>query len=167
MTTKNLSAALKSEIKYQKVILGLPGILELSKPADDLPKDLICHSQHTPPSHLDSAEDFINANELWHGDFQFSNPGTWVAVYYDDKFCIGQTIQVLNSSVAEVKFVEQTKVREQYFRWPRSDDIAYVNAKFTLGWKFDLIPVTNYYRIWRVDCLGPLKQSYVRLKASF
>ena len=83
-----------------------------------------------------------------------------MAVFHDDKFYFGNTIYILNPMLAQVKFVEQTEIRENYFRWPRSDDIAVADAELVFGWGFDLLPVGNKSRAWRLDCLNSIRKSY-------
>ena len=107
------------------------GSLKLYKTADELAKDPICHLQEIPSSALGDVEscepEDEEPGELWQGGFLFENPGTWVAVFYGDKFYVGNTIHIMNPILAQVKFVEQTKIREDYFRWPRSDAIGVLN----------------------------------------
>ncbi|KAK3803823.1 hypothetical protein RRG08_056307 [Elysia crispata] len=70
---------------------------------------------------------------MWQGNFKFHWPNCWLAVYYDDQFYVAQVMDFISTNSAEIKFLEQTKANEKYFPWPRTHDIAVVNAKFVFA----------------------------------
>ncbi|GFO27461.1 hypothetical protein PoB_005396600 [Plakobranchus ocellatus] len=172
LSGKELVFALKNEIRYQKIILGVPGVLKLSKPPTDLVADL-CHHLIGPlePENLDDIQDSFELNDeedtainFWQGTFEFQKVSSWVAVYYDDQFYIGQVTDIASPESAEIKFLEQTKANEEYLRWPRTNDIAIDDAKFVFAWDFDVPPVSSNCRLWTIVCLSALKLYYSRIK---
>ncbi|GFS18927.1 hypothetical protein ElyMa_001534100 [Elysia marginata] len=54
--------------------------------------------------------------EPWQGQFNFQAGNSWVAVYYDEQFYVGQVLNNISADSAEIKFLEQTKADEEYFR---------------------------------------------------
>ncbi|GFS27350.1 nucleoprotein TPR-like [Elysia marginata] len=177
LSQKDLLTALKDEIRYQKAILGAPGVLKLSKPVNELAADLCVHlggqdkenfvqdQESSDSESLISEDDRDDSTtEPWQGEFKFQAGNSWVAVYYDEQFYVGQVINIISADSAEIKFLEQTKANEEYFRWPRADDIAVVDAKFVFAWNFDVAPVSNNCRLWMTDCFAALNVSYSRIK---
>ncbi|RUS77903.1 hypothetical protein EGW08_014334 [Elysia chlorotica] len=139
LSGKELITALKGEIKYQKVILGIPGVLKLSKTAKELVSDLSLHLSgqcsaeenvmEVEDMYRQDEEDMSNLSCRWQGEFKCQSGISWVAVYYDDQFYVGQVISIIKAESAEIKFLEQTKANAEYFRWPRADDIAVVDEE--------------------------------------
>ena len=75
--------------------------------------------------------------------FCFNRQWQWVSVYYDDNFYIGQVVMVKSKDVAVVKFLQQTKGRFDYFRWPACEDIVEVNHRFVFQWDFEVDIMSN------------------------
>ncbi|GFR61946.1 hypothetical protein ElyMa_000117500 [Elysia marginata] len=175
-----LTEALKQEIRYQKVVLGVPGLLKLTKPVAELTQQLQDHfsgissNGHTVTPTVAESQDAESENDENDApdldspaSFKFERPSQWVTVYYDNTFYVGQVISVLQSTQAEVKFLEQTKVRKDYFCWPRADDIALVDAEFIFAWDFDVLPVSSDCRIWQVANVDDLTAAYERIRIGY
>ena len=62
--------------------------------------------------------------------FSFGRQGQWVAVFCDDQFYIGQVIEKTDGQSAAVKYLEPTKGRKGYYRWPRSEGVAETSAHY-------------------------------------
>lgn len=155
--TAQLSNALRNEVRYQKMILGVPGEQRLSKSAEELCNMLKDHlSTSAPEETLEEAP----ATE----SFCYSRPGTWVAIYYDDNFYVGQVIVVDSPDIAQITFLEKTKLHPDHFRRSRAENIAKVESKYVFSADFDVQPVTTDYRVWRVDNVSSLKEVYGRIK---
>jgi hypothetical protein len=82
--------------------------------------------------------------------FKYRQQGTWVAVYYDDDFYVGQVLTISNEELAEVQFLQSCGVSRSAFRWPRRDDIDTVNANFVFASDFDVAVTTSNGRMWTV-----------------
>lgn len=181
------------EIRYQKFILkkgkdlrlgGSPIELEqllkthfLSNPQDaaDLPADLPAQVSTEdlpadPPAQLDEDSSLPKhpclerAEDTDDTPFSFTGQGEWVAVYFDQQFYVGQVIDVHSSSEATVQYLEQTKCRKDYFRYPQSEDVARTKAHFVFDWKLDVVPISNDFRVWKVSNIDIICDDYLRLK---
>lgn len=164
---------LKDEVRFQKQILGVGKGLKITATLGDLQQALEAHLGQGP----DDADDFSSDDEILDppskrqrtegltlGDLhQFSRQGEWVAVYYDESFFIGQVLDILSSEAAHVTFLENTKSRKDYFRWPRLEDIAQVESKFVFRWNVEVLPVSNDGRIWQVEDIDEIVDAYSRL----
>ncbi|GFR85294.1 hypothetical protein ElyMa_006024400 [Elysia marginata] len=60
LSGKDLLLALKNEIRYQKLILGIPGVLKLTKPTTELTADL---PEHLGGSNRKNVEEDMNGDE--------------------------------------------------------------------------------------------------------
>ena len=83
-------------------------------------------------------------------NFEFQQQGETVAVYYENDFYIGQVINILNPDQADINFLS-SKGNTNEFRWPRSEDIDCVEAKFVFYSGFELLPKN---RTWHIDTEG-------------
>ena len=85
-------------------------------------------------------------------------------MYYDNTFYIGQVLEVRGGESAVCKFMEQTKCRQDYFRWPPSEDIAEVAAHYVFKWDFEVNPVSNDGRVWSVPAVNSISIGYEKIK---
>ncbi|GFR88070.1 hypothetical protein ElyMa_006091500, partial [Elysia marginata] len=88
-------------------------------------------------------------------EFVFENQGVWVAVYYDDRFYVGQVLDAQSKTTALVKFMEETKSQPGRFKWPRIDDVAEVDSSFVFRWGFNVVSTNG--RIWDSRSTKPSK----------
>ena len=109
--TETLAAMLKEHL----------GPADQSSPSQ--PTKQLCIDTETDKEDCDDAYDILEA-------FTFQCQGQWVAVYYDNQFYIGQVFDIKNADTADIKFLEQTKGRKDFFRWPANEDIAEVHAQY-------------------------------------
>ncbi|GFO43030.1 hypothetical protein PoB_006953500 [Plakobranchus ocellatus] len=172
LAKSQLAEALKNEVRYQKLVIGIPGVLRLNKTVSEMSEMLKEHLASSGQQATFTTEELDISSETCDeampaAPFTFDRPSTWVAVYYDNSFYVGQVITILQPHEAEVKFLEQTKARSDYFRWPRADDIAKVDAEFVFAWDFNVQPVSSDCRIWQVENVEDLLQSYERIKAAY
>ncbi|KAK2141255.1 hypothetical protein LSH36_1134g02084 [Paralvinella palmiformis] len=60
---------------------------------------------------------------------------------------------------AVVKYLEPTKGRKDYYRWPRSEDVAETSAYYVYQWNFEVTPMASlcYVRVTPEIGLGRLK----------
>ena len=93
--------------------------------------------------------------------FAFQRQVQRLSVYYDNTFYIGQVLKVYGGESAVCKFMEQTKDRQDYFRWPPSEDIAEVAAHYVFKW---VNPVSNDDRMWSVPAVNPISRGYEKIK---
>ena len=93
--------------------------------------------------------------------FTFQHQGQWVAVYYDDRFYIGQVLNVLSTDAADIQFLEKTAGQNGFFRWPREED---VKACFVFSWDFYVRPASEVGRIWQVPDIDSISASYNTIK---
>ena len=87
-----------------------------------------------------------------------------MAVYYDDRFCTGQVLEVLSADVADEQFPEKTASQNGFFRCPRQEDVAEVKACFVFSWDFDVGPASEVGRIWLVPDIDSISASYDSIK---
>ena len=120
-------------------------------------------SDDSDSSSSDSESD-SEINEEPTESFCFNRQGQWVSVFYDDNFYIGQVVVVKSQDVAVVKFLQQTKGRIDYFRWPACEDIAEVNHRFVFQWDFEVDIMSNDGRIWCVPQVRHVQRAYQRIK---
>lgn len=77
-----------------------------------------------------------------------------------DNFYIGQVNDVISPSSVVIKFLTPAKGRNDYFRWPFSDDIAQVESTFVYRWDFDVMSILNDGRIWNVPDIFTTVEAY-------
>lgn len=82
--------------------------------------------------------------------FSFKTQGQWVCVFYDNNYYIGQVLDIKNEETADVKFLEKTRGRCDFFKWPACEDIAEVDAKFVFSWDFEVNIHSSDGRLWSV-----------------
>ena len=70
-----------------------------------------------------------------------------MAVFYDRDFYIGQVLQVHNPDFADVTFTTSTG-NDNIFKWPQSEDIDQVAAKYVFDSDFEVVPKN---RTWQID----------------
>ena len=109
-----------------------------------------------PGEDADDADDDDDDRAL----FSFCKQGQWVAVLYDDQFYIGQVIEVAHGQSAVVKCLEQTEGQKDYYRWPRSEDVAETSAHYVYRWDFEVTPVSNDGRVWEVANIDDIASGY-------
>ncbi|RUS75960.1 hypothetical protein EGW08_016267, partial [Elysia chlorotica] len=192
---KKYTAALKSEIRFIKVVLGrktqglkLTGrvkdveIMLMKYLSPDVSFECESPPQKKQKVKSDSEED--DSSEIESEDenfdrsddeteiestkkdlFSFDNQGQWVAVYYDNLFYVGQVIEVKSSTLATVKFLEQSKLRKDYFKWPGVEDVAEVDSSYVFHWDMDVRTVSNDGRVWQVDSVKKIDAAYLKIKA--
>lgn len=178
-----LLEAMKDQIRYQKTILGRKGSPRLSGSVEDLILTLKEHLSDPalpvePQQQLQSEDEDGGYDEsdpvqppekrACPGEdddddgtqFSFCKQGQWVAVLYDDQFYIGQVIEVAHGQSAVVKYLEQTKGRKDYYRWPRSEDVVETSAHYVYWWDFKVTPVSNDGRVWEVANIDDIASGY-------
>ena len=96
--------------------------------------------------------------------FIFTKQAQWVAVFYDQQFYIGQVLAVHSDTSATIQYLEKTKGRSDYFRWPTVDDVAKTDSRFVFRWDFDVKPVSSNFRMWKVDCIDDISDGYQRIQ---
>ena len=70
-----------------------------------------------------------------------------MAVFYDRDFYVGPVLQVHNPDFA-VTFMTSTG-NDNIFKWPQSEDIDQVAAKYVFDFDFEVVPKN---RTWQIDC---------------
>jgi hypothetical protein len=93
---------------------------------------------------LDDLQDLDNSAAAELFQFQFANQGQSVAVFYDEGFHIGQTLQIHSPELADISFMEQRE-KQNKFKWPASDAIEQVSARFVFFADFDIL---EHHRLW-------------------
>lgn len=101
------------------------------------------------PEDTPVAEEDEASQQLEEGDFSFhfSQQGQTVAVFYDRDFYVGQVLQVHNPDFADVTFMTSTG-NDNIFKWPQSEDIDQVAAKYVFDFDFEVVPKN---RTWQID----------------
>ena len=101
------------------------------------------------PEDTPVAEEDEASQQLQEGDFSFnfSQQGQTVAVFYDRDFYVGQVLQVHNPDFADVTFITSTD-NNNIFKWPQSEDIDQVAAKYVFDSDFEVVPKN---RTWQID----------------
>ena len=84
-----------------------------------------------------------------------------MAVFYDDQFYIEKKT---DGQSAVVKYLEPTKGRKDYYRWPRSEDVAETSAYYVYQWDFEVTPVSNDGRVWEVANIEHITLGYKSIK---
>jgi hypothetical protein len=98
--------------------------------------------------------------------YKFRQQGTWVAVYYDDNFYLGQVVQIVNEEGGEVQFLERCGLSKKAFRWPVREDISFIKSQYVFS--NDIEVTTQNLRTLlisqsEVDRLGMLYKQYKTL----
>jgi hypothetical protein len=162
---KELKKRLRAEILYRKVVLGSRNkMLKVSGTITELidrikqvlvEEDGNCETQDVVISSnsqisdlndepvLDTVEPCEQPSKRARLDFNifhFTEQGTWVAVYYDDDYYIGQVVQVLKETKAVINFMQKCGVRKNLLKWPTSPDVDEVDASYVIAWG---IPITT------------------------
>ena len=96
--------------------------------------------------------------------FFFKQQTQWVCVFYDNSYYVGQVLAIQNAQTADVKFLEKTRGRFDFFRWPSCEDIAEVEAKFVFCWDFEVNIHSSDGRLWSVPEVKLLEKAYQRIK---
>ena len=96
--------------------------------------------------------------------FKFSKSGESVAVFYDDRFYIGQVVNVIDDNLAVVNFMHG-KENENVFKWPLSEDVDKVESKFIFHSNFDIFPKSG--RVWTVSDWSTLLSRWSSFKRLF
>lgn len=96
--------------------------------------------------------------------FTFEKQGQWVSVFFDDQYYVGQVIEVKSGDTALVKFLEKTKGRCDFFRWPACEDIAEIERKFVFSWDFNVNIHSSDGRVWTVPDVKQLQRAYDRIR---
>ena len=148
----------------------------VSSAADDLPAPdpLSATSDSPAPDPLSAASDSPasdpSAVDSDGTPFQFSNQGQWVAVYWSDRFYIGQVIKVTDrdsGKVADVQYLEQCSGSRDRFRWPvREEVVEDTLPEDVFYWDFECLPVSNDFRVWKVEQVEEISAAYERMAAS-
>ena len=89
------------------------------------------------------------SQQLQEGDFSFnfSQQGQTVAVFYDRDVYVGLVLQVHNPDFADVTFMTSTG-NDNIFKWPQSEDIDQVAAKYVFDSDSEVVPKN---RTWQID----------------
>ena len=179
LSSAQIRVALLNEVRFQKQVLGAKGALRLSGSVEQLAQSLSAHLQQHPPHQEQEQhgeqqppqmeqEQQVQAEDNGVADgtapFTFQHQGQWVAVYYDDRFYIGQVLNVLSTDAADIQFLEKTAGQNSFFRWPRKEDEAEVKACFVFSWDFDVRPASEVGRIWQVPDIDSISASYDTIK---
>ncbi|KAL8615928.1 hypothetical protein ACOMHN_034604 [Nucella lapillus] len=160
---------LLDEVRYQKQVLGVGKTLKITKTNGELQQALKAHlGPEQQTDHDSSSEDDLDPplpkrQRTMEPTPEFTRQGEWVAVFYDQGFFIGQVTLVENPGTAHVSFLENTKSRRDYFRWPRVEDVANVDSQYVFRWDVEVLPVSNDGRIWQVSDLQDIADAYKRL----
>ncbi|KAL8610059.1 hypothetical protein ACOMHN_045457 [Nucella lapillus] len=160
---------LQDEVRYQKQVLGVGKTLKITKTNGELQQALKAHlGPEQQTDHDSSSEDDLEPplpkrQRTMEPTPEFTRQGEWVAVFYDQGFFIGQVTLVENPGTAHVSFLENTKSRRDYFRWPRVEDVANVDSQYVFRWDVEVLPVSNDGRIWQVSDLQDIADAYKRL----
>ncbi|KAL8589985.1 hypothetical protein ACOMHN_007010 [Nucella lapillus] len=160
---------LLDEVRYQKQVLGVGKTLKITKTNGELQQALKAHlGPEQQTDHDSSSEDDLEPplpkrQRTMEPTPEFTRQGEWVAVFYDQGFLIGQVTLVENPGTAHVSFLENTKSRRDYFRWPRVEDVANVDSQYVFRWDVEVLPVSNDGRIWQVSDLQDIADAYKRL----
>ncbi|GFR82128.1 hypothetical protein ElyMa_002357500 [Elysia marginata] len=183
---------LKLQLRYHKVVLGKKDLL-VSGTKEQLRNRLEVFLEEgravkrdcpSPPtkkrkiaaSESDSAntgesDDLVSTSsesddsvDVGPSTFKFKQQGTWVAVFYDIKFYIGQVLEIVSPEKSIVKFMTDTKCHPEIFKWPQTEDIAEVEAQYVFRWDFAVLPASNNFRMWQVPEISDIARVYQRLK---
>ena len=88
-----------------------------------------------------------------------------VAVYYDQRFYVGEVIEVTSPNLATVRFLEILSLKKNIFRWPAVEDIGRVESKFVFAHGLGIS--TKNGRIWAVDNASEVVNRYEMYKKHF
>ena len=77
---------------------------------------------------------------------------------------MGQVLAVHNAQTADVRFLEKTRGRYDFFRWPACEDTAEVEAKFVFCWDFAVNIHASDGRLWSVPEAKMLEKAHQRIK---
>ena len=157
---ENLINALRDQVRYQKQILKRKGQLRLGGTTEELIAGL---KEHLGQQFQQSVAGAVPMElDEWTEPFVFQHQGQWVAVYFDNKFYIGQVTHVLSKERAVIKYLEQIGTSSM-FKWPRVADEAETEAVFVFEWDIDVNPASNDMRQWRVSGLPAIVDKYQSL----
>ena len=117
-----------------------------------------------PPEKRPRQDDDSDSDSEDETTFSYGRQGQWVAVFYDDRFYVGQVIEVEDGQSGIVKYLEPTNGRKDYFRWPRSEDVARTSANYVFKSNFDVKPVSNDGRVWEVEDIDDIASGYQYMK---
>ena len=178
-STARMRLYLKDEIRFQKTIVNKKGSLKLAGSLVELQKALEHHLSSGRPVPSADIPVAVNCELSAHRGndmspdrnedpveaalFQFTKQGQWVAVYFIERFYIGQVLEVKeDGSKASVQYLEQVKGQRHCFRWPSREDVENTLAEDVFYWDLNCLPLSNG-RIWRVDDIEEVAAAYSRV----
>ena len=65
-----------------------------------------------------------------------------------------------------LQYLEQTKSRKDYFRYPKIEDVARTEAQFVFCWNLQVNLVSNGSKVWKVSDIDDICDAYCQLKGS-
>ena len=77
--------------------------------------------------------------------FKVVNPGTLVAVGFEQGFYVGEVEQKLNSEVAVINFMSRCSAKDTVFKWPHSPDKCEAHEKFVIAANFDMTTTNGQF----------------------
>lgn len=80
--------------------------------------------------------------------------------FYDNSYYVGQVLAIQNAQTADVKFLEKTRGRYDFFRWPSCEDIAEVEAKLVFYWDSEVNIHSSDGHLWSVPEVKMLEKAY-------
>ena len=89
--------------------------------------------------------------------------GQRIGVYYDNKFYVGEVLQVVETGKAEVAFMDQVP-GQNIFRW-KMEDIDVVEKKFVFMWNVEM--TSQNRRSWSVTNFNKLLSSHRKFQETF
>ncbi|KAK2143134.1 hypothetical protein LSH36_874g01061 [Paralvinella palmiformis] len=88
----------------------------------------------------------------------------WLSSMMTSFIFFGQVIEKTDGQSAVVKYLEPTKGHKDYYRWPRSEDVAETSAYYVYQWDFEVTPVINDGRVWEVANIEDIALGYESIK---
>lgn len=85
--------------------------------------------------------------------------GSYAAVAYSDCWYPGQIIAE-EGDFLTVKFLHPSKVNDNVFRWPQTDDCSEVEKIFVFNTNFEILPIDSSGRTWHLTSYSNVKRSY-------
>ena len=108
-------------------------------------------ASHMSNSESDESGDNHPPEELLDFSFSFKNinPGTLVAVGYEDCFYVGEVEEKVDDETAIINFMCGCSTKNTVYKWPLSPDKGRVHEKFVLAASFDMSSANG--RFWTLS----------------
>ncbi|XP_076447511.1 uncharacterized protein LOC143284579 [Babylonia areolata] len=122
-----------------------------------------CTGEPSVTSNRDTAQDSTDNSTKDMQPGHFTQQGEKVAVFYDDRFYVGEVLDVVSPTRATIAFMTSWGDRNA-FKWPDAIDCDPIDSKFVLAWNLDMFSTNG--RTWCVKEFDAVVEKYREWKSA-